>query len=363
MKIALITPVFSIAGVPLAQYRFARALNSRGHSVELIIGHLPTNLSPEEIDGLKINILHKKNVLKMFYSLCKMFYKNKYDVIFSAEDHLNVVVLLAAILTRTKSKISASSRVTPFDTYSSIWFSKKWILKILTRMTMYRADVLSCVSKDMVHQYRTIFKESPHQCIYNIVDDEDSRKKMLEPVDHPWFNQNEFSIIIASGRLAPWKGFDYLIKSVPEILKSKKVKLLILGDGELRQSLNKLIVELNLQESVQLLGFVFNPLKYYYKSDIFVLSSYVEGLPNVLIEAMMCGCTPVSTDCPTGPREILGDKKFGYLVPMRDEYGLAKGVISAIESPINNDLLLEAVKPFHETSVLNAHSSSLGVKL
>ena len=63
-----IIPLFSLAGVPLAQYRFARALNSRGHSVELIIGHLPTNLSPEEIHGLKINILHKKSVLRMFYS-------------------------------------------------------------------------------------------------------------------------------------------------------------------------------------------------------------------------------------------------------------------------------------------------------
>ena len=75
MKIALVMPVFSLAGVPLAQYRFARALNSRGHSVELIIGHLPTNLSPEEIHGLKINILHKKAFLECFIPSAKCFIK------------------------------------------------------------------------------------------------------------------------------------------------------------------------------------------------------------------------------------------------------------------------------------------------
>lgn len=363
MKIGIITPVFTIAGVPLAQYRFARALKSQGHSVELVIGHLPTNLSPEQIPGLKINILNKKSVIKMFIPLCKMFHKNEYDLIFSAEDHLNVIVLLAAILTKSKSKISASSRVTPFDTYSNIWFSKNWVLKILTKMTMRRATVLSCVSKDMVLQYKSIFKNSKHQCIYNIVDDEDSRKKMIEPVDHPWLNHNKYPVIIASGRLAHWKGFEYLIKSMPKILKSTKAKLLILGDGELKQQLTDLISELNLHDSIELIGFVSNPLKYYYRANVFVLSSNVEGLPNVLIEAMMCGCTPVSTDCPTGPREILINKKYGYLVPMRDESAIAEAVIDALANPIEKEILFEAIKPFNEQAVLHAHSLSLGVKL
>ena len=70
----------------------------------------------------------------------------------------------------------------------------------------------------------------------------------------------------------------------------------------------------------------------YKNSDVFVLSSYVEGLPNVLVEAMMCGCTPVSTDCPTGPREVLQDGKYGYLVPTHSPEELAYAVIKALES-------------------------------
>ena len=102
-----------------------------------------------------------------------------------------------------------------------------------------------------------------------------------------------------------------------------------------------------------------NPLKYYKKADVFVLSSHVEGLPNVLVEAMMCGCTPVSTDCPTGPREVLEGGKYGYLVPMKNSKSLAQGIIQALKTPISEDLLNEAVQPFEENKVLEAHTKAL----
>jgi glycosyltransferase involved in cell wall biosynthesis len=360
MKIAIITPVYSIAGVPLAQYRFARALVNQGHDVELIIGHLPTKISPPTIADLKITILNKSTVSRMLMPLVRAFKFHHYEIIFSAEDHLNVVVLIAAMLSGSKAKISGSSRVTPFDTYSNIWFSKRWILKILTKLTMKRAQVLSCVSKDMIQQYKKIFINPPHQCIYNIVDDSFSRAQMLEQVEHDWFNLTGHKIVIASGKLASWKGFEDLIRAIPITLMHSKVKLLILGDGELKDHLNNLIQELGLEDSVQLLGYVSNPLKYYKRSDIFVLSSYVEGLPNVLVEAMMCGCTPVSTNCPTGPREVLNDGEYGYLVPVGDSMALAQGIIKAIEHPIDSLLLDKAVKPFEESHIVECHFKALG---
>ena len=119
------------------------------------------------------------------------------------------------------------------------------------------------------------------------------------------------------------------------------------------------VTQLKLNSYVDFLGYVSNPLKYYKNSDIFVLSSYVEGLPNVLVEAMMCGCTPVSTNCPTGPREVLENGKYGYLVPMGDPKSLAEGVIKAINFPISVDLLNKAIIPFEEKKVLEAHSNAL----
>jgi len=360
MKIIVLTPRYTIAGVPLAQVRFARALALREHEVELVIGYVEPGNNLPELDNVKIRNLSKPSVKGMFLSIVKIFLKDKPDIIFVAEDHLTVMTLFAAIFSFSKTKISGSSRVTPFDTYSDIFLSKGWILKQLMKVVMWRANVLTCVSKDMVKQYATVFKKSPHICIYNIVNDSASRKKMDEPIDHPWLNQKNCPVIVAAGKLATWKGFENLIRIFPSVLKEKEIKLLILGDGPLREKLERQIQSLNLCNNIALLGYKDNPYPYYALADIFVLSSLVEGLPNVLVEAMMCGCTPVSTDCPTGPREVLNNGEYGYLVPVGDDKIFIESILNAVNFPIAHEKLQEAIKPFKETIVIDHHFSSLG---
>ena len=123
-----------------------------------------------------------------------------------------------------------------------------------------------------------------------------------------------------------------------------------------------MIVKLGLTAVVRLQGYVENPLKFFAHADVFVLSSHVEGLPNVLIEAMMCGCTPVSTDCPTGPREVLQNGKYGYLVPVGDPVAMAAAVEQALCHPIPRNLLAEAILPFREGAVIERHFEVLGLK-
>ena len=361
MKICVVTPLYAIAGVPLAQIRFARALSSMRHEVDLVVGHILPQYELPHIEGVNVLVIERPNVREMLFPLMRYLRDKKPDVVFSAEDHLNTIVLLAAILSGSKAKISGSSRVTPFDTYSNVPFTKRWILKQLARSVMWRADALTCVSKDMVDQYRCVFGSPPHVCVYNIVDDKQSRLRMQEAVECDWLSQKDLPVLIAAGRLAPWKGFSDLIHAVNEVIKRRKVRLLILGDGPLRSELQALINKLGLTDVVRLLGYVENPLKFFARADAFVLSSHVEGLPNVLLEAMMCGCTPISTDCPTGPREVLLDGKYGYLVPMRDPEAMAEAIEQALDSPISSELLAEAVRPFEERTVIERHFEVLGM--
>jgi glycosyltransferase involved in cell wall biosynthesis len=361
MKICVITPNYTIAGVPLAQIRFARALANKGHEVDLAIGFIDPQYEFPQLSGLTLVDLKRRHVREMLLPLIKYLRLAKPDLVFSAEDHLNAVVLLAAIISGSQAKISCSSRVTPFDTYSNVTFSRRWILKQFMRAVMWRANALTCVSEDMVEQYRRVFKSPPHVCVYNIVDDKDSRAKSREPVEHDWLLRKTCPVLLAAGRLAPWKGFADLIRAILVLAPRRKVKLLILGDGPLRGDLEKLIADLGLCDSVALLGYVTNPLKFFAHANAFVLSSHVEGLPNVLVEAMMCGCTPVSTDCPTGPREVLADGKFGYLVPMRDPNALADGIEKALDFPVRRELLDAAVRRFEESAVLERHFQVLGV--
>jgi glycosyltransferase involved in cell wall biosynthesis len=361
MKICVVTPLFAIAGVPLAQLRFARALSNMGHEVDLLIGRIDPQYKLPQTPGVNVNVFNQSNVRGMLLPLWRYLRSTKPDVVFSAEDHLNAVVLLAAIASGSRAKISGSSRVTPYDTYSKDLFSKRWVLKQFMRAVMWRADALTCVSKDMVEQYRHVFYSPPHVAVYNIVDDIHSRLRLEEPVEHEWFLDEDIPVLVAAGRLAAWKGFADLIHAMKVLTQGRRARLIILGDGPLRAELQALIDELGLSDVVSLLGYVENPLKYFARADVFVLSSHVEGLPNVLVEAMLCGCTPVSTDCPTGPCEVLQGGKYGYLVPMRDPAAMADGIEMALDHPISKELLAEAVRPFEEGTVLARHFEVLGL--
>jgi len=361
MKISVITPIFTIAGVPLAQVRFARALARRGHDVDLVIGWIdPAHLFPD-VSDINVIDLDKRQVRNMLQPLRTYLRSARPDVVFSAEDHLNAVVLLAAITTSSRAKISCSSRVTPFDTYSDKWMSKRWLLKQFMRAVMWRADALTCVSQGTVEEYRKIFASPRHVCVYNSIDDTYSRSRIQEAVEHEWFRHKECPVLVAAGRLAPWKGYADLIHAVKELSLRRRVRLMILGDGPLRCELQSLVSELGLSDVVSLLGYVENPLKYFAHADIFVHSAHVESLGNVLVEAMMCGLTVVSTDCPTGPREVLQSGKYGYLVPMRDPVAMAAGIETALHSPILNQRLEEAVRPFEEGAVIRRHFEVLGL--
>jgi len=226
---------------------------------------------------------------------------------------------------------------------------------------MYRADVFSCVSKDMVLQYKKIFKSSKHVPIYNIIEDSDSELKINESLDEEWLVNKKNPVIIAAGMLEPWKGFEDLIYAFKKLLNHTKAKLIILGEGSLRNNLEKQINNLEINEHVKLKGSVENPLKYFSRSDVFALSSHVEGMPNVLIEAMMAGCTPVSTCCDTGPREILSSGKYGYLVPVNNPEALSIGLLKAINNPISKKILNEVVVAFKEKNVINEHFKQLNI--
>jgi glycosyltransferase involved in cell wall biosynthesis len=168
----------------------------------------------------------------MLFDISRYLRKNNPDIVLTAGDHLNAIVLIAAILTNNKSKISCSSRVTPYDTYSSNFFSKRWILKIIMKLVMYRANILSCVSKDMVQQYKNIFANSRHLPIYNIVKDDHSKKLILEPLKNDeeiYFSKKK--TIITAGMLEPWKRQGDIIQAFNFFRDKNESTLIILGEG------------------------------------------------------------------------------------------------------------------------------------
>ncbi len=174
--------------------------------------------------------------------------------------------------------------------------------------------------------------------------------KMLEaarePATHPWFGQQGRPVILGAGRLTEQKDFAMLIRAFARLQEKTAARLIILGDGSKRQELASLISELQLTELVDLPGFQRNPHAWMRAADLFVLSSRWEGSPNVLTEAIALGTPVVSTDCPSGPAELLQNGRFGPLVPVGDDRQLAEAMSQVLNHPMDRDSLQAAAADY-----------------
>jgi glycosyltransferase involved in cell wall biosynthesis len=172
--------------------------------------------------------------------------------------------------------------------------------------------------------------------------------------DHPWFAPGEPPVILAVRRPDPQKNLATLIRAFVRERAQRPVRLLILGGSEDDQShaeyarkLRALSKQLDLAEDVSFAGFVANPFAHMARAAVFVLSSTFEGLPSVLIEALACGCPVVSTDCPSGPAEILDSGRFGAMVPVGDDHAMAVAIAATLDRPIAAARLRERADLFN----------------
>jgi glycosyltransferase involved in cell wall biosynthesis len=181
--------------------------------------------------------------------------------------------------------------------------------------------------------------------IYNPVITPTLLQQIGQTPDHPWFAPGQPPVILGVGRLTAAKDFPTLIRAFAEVRRHRNVHLMIVGEGEERGRLEALVRELGLDEVVSLPGYKENAGAYMAKSALFVLSSAWEGLPTVLIEALAAGARVVSTDCPSGPREILQQGRLGTLVPVGDVARLAEAMISSLDRGPSTDPA-EGLLPF-----------------
>jgi glycosyltransferase involved in cell wall biosynthesis len=140
-------------------------------------------------------------------------------------------------------------------------------------------------------------------------------------------------VILGVGRLAKQKDFSTLLKAFAQVRAVRTARLMILGEGRKRAQLETLVRTLGIADDVALPGFVPNPFPYMAHASVFVLCSAWEGLPGALVEAMACGCPVVSTDCPSGPAEILAEGVYGPLVPVKAITALARAILSVLAAP------------------------------
>lgn len=217
------------------------------------------------------------------------------------------------------------------------------------------ADALVAVSNGIAEEmaaFANIARERV-STVYNPVTGPHLQAKAAEPLDHPWLRPGQPPVILGVGMLKPQKDFATLVRAFALIRARREARLVILGDARgdakdlaCKAELTELPAALGIAADVQFPGFIANPQAWMARAACFVLSSRWEGLGNVLIEALACGCPAVSTDCPSGPAEILAEGAYGRLVPVGDPTAMAAAIAATLDSPPDRNTLLARAEQF-----------------
>jgi len=357
--LALFLPSLEGGGAEHVMIDLAHGFIERGFQVDLVLASAQGAFLTQVPTGVKVIDLKARRTLTALLPLVRYLRRVRPTALLATLDHANLIALIAKTLagTRTRTVIREANIPSRETTRSR----KERLLLRLMRYLYPRADALIAVSQGVADDLVTTLGLDPLrvQVIYNPVVTDQLLQQASEPLIHPWFVKGQPPVILGAGRLVLQKDFATLIRAFASVRRQTTARLVILGEGGLRPELELLIRELALQEDVALPGFVNNPLPYMARAAVFVLSSAWEGLPNVLIQALALSTPVVSTDCPSGPREILKGGEYGELVAVGDARALAEAIQRVLEHPPHN-MAADWVKPFREPFVTTQYLHTLG---
>lgn len=365
-RIAIFLPSLNGGGAERVMVTLANAFARRGYAVDLVLaaaqGPYLKNVGPD----VRVVDLKAGRVIRALLPLARYLRQERPAVMLVAMTHANVIALLARMLARAPTRLVLSERSTISVEYDRAQGLAARIVYTLVPRLYTRADGIVAVSHAAAADF-VRFSALPSRAvavIYNPFEIDHIQTRAAETTAHPWFEPGQPPVVLAIGRLNDAKDYPTLIRAFDQLRAARPLRLLILGEGELRGTLEALVAECGLTtDDVQMPGFVANPFAYLARCGVFVLSSRYEGLPGALIEAMACGAPVVSTDCPSGPREILEGGRWGVLVPVGDVEVLARAIDNALSTPRSQlpDVRRRAAD-FEQGKAVDAYLKALGLQ-
>ena len=337
----------------------AHGLAESGYAVDLVLAQAEGPFLTEVRKSVRLVDLEASRALTSLLALVRYLQREQPEAMLSVFGYVNIIALWAWRLAgvRTRLFVNEQNTVSVEAGNASSWRGR--LTPRLIKRFYPWANGIVVVSRGVRDDLARLMDISAERItvIYNpSVVKAEVWEQSQAPLDHPWFKPGQPPVLLAVGRLQVQKDYPTLIQALAQVRKTRPVRLMILGEVKERPNLEALIKELGLERDVSLPGFVMNPFAYMTRASLFVLSSRWEGLPTVLIEALCCGTPVVSTDCPSGPREILRDGQYGHLVPVGDAEALA----GAIEATLAGERLSpppESWRPYELETVVNQYAS------
>jgi glycosyltransferase involved in cell wall biosynthesis len=337
MRIAFFLTSPNGGGAERAMISVANHLAAQGFEVEIVFGR-PTGPRRGEIDpAVAVIDLGVTRLRAMLRPMNTYMRRRKPDVVVSSLMACDIVMLLGARLFRWNTRLLISVQNNPAEVarHGVRTLDRVWPLSI--RALYRRADCVVGISAGVAGVVARLLGRPSQSVpvIPNPVIAPGFAEQLGADPGHPWFDDGGVPVILAAGRLTRQKDFPTLLRAFAQLVRRTEARLIVIGEGEERDTVERLVEELGIADRVALPGFVANPYAWMKGARLFVLSSRWEGFGNVLAEALACGTPVVATDCPSGPRDILAGGTFGRLVPVGDVVALAKAMEEALDAPVD----------------------------
>ncbi len=350
--IAIVIGSMRMGGAERATLNLVNELASRGIQCDLILVHEEGDFLKELHPDVNIVSLGRGRTLSSGLALSRYLKKIKPQLIIANQTHVHLLTLWARNRGARKIPVILNEH-SIFSKNLLKGTRKTWLIKYLAHRWFRSANAVTAVSEGVANDFLKNFPElrAKVNIIYNPVVTPDIIKKSFEAIVYPWTDHISLPVILGAGRLVADKDFGNLIEAVSLVRKTTRVRLVILGDGVEKDKLIQLANRLNFEDDILFEGISQNPFSWMRSCSVFVLPSKREGLPMTLIEALACGYKVISTDCASGPREILRDGMYGKLVPVADSLSLAKAILESLDNSgtgLNHD---DAIKPFLVSTV------------
>lgn len=334
VSVAIFLPGLDGGGAERVMLNLSRGFVAQGIKVDLLLVRAEGPYLSQVPQEVRIVHLGNRRMLLSLPTLIRYLQHEQPIAMLCGQDDINVVALWMRRLAgaSTRVVVSVHNHLSRESQHTNKL--KRRLAPYLVRWFYPWADAIVAVSQGVAEDLLHLGLPSDLiEVIYNPVVTPEVVNKVQEPVPHPWFLPKQPPVILGVGRLEKQKDFSTLIRAFAQVQQQQCARLMILGEGADRNLLEGLVQELGLTEKVALIGFVHNPYAYMAQSAVCVLSSIWEGFGNVLVEAMAAGTPVVSTDCESGPAEILANGQYGKLVAVGDVQGLAEAITSTLKEP------------------------------
>jgi glycosyltransferase involved in cell wall biosynthesis len=365
-QVAIFAATSGHSGVDRIVKNLVEQFDAWGQPVDLlqIRGHGPA-LPLDQFQHVRQIDLGVSHVNTSLRRLIRYLREDTPKAMLTDKDRVNRIAIIARSFARTETTLAVRLGTTVSANLAGRDIFERWVQRTSMRRLYPLANRVILPSEQSAADLSdyTGLTRSQIKVVRSPIVSERIKALANQRTNHPWYQKGEPPVVLGVGELCYRKDFATLIRAFAEVRRKRPCRLVILGRGRRRNELLALAHQLGVANDIALPGFTSNPYPFMAASSVYVLSSLWEGMPVALIEALACGAPVVATDCPSGPREVLGNANAGLLVPVGEVGPMAAAIDRQLDRRNDHAAFARLIEPYRIHNSAAEYLKVLGINI